>query len=76
MIDAMLKYIEVKASLKERVLFLLFSILREDLVKQSNESSNLISSFKESNNSCIEEPIIENVPFFDGIDSSVRSKLK
>lgn len=65
-----MKYLEIKATLKERLLFLLFSMLREDLV------NNPIRSNKESNKNYNEEIKPEVIPFFDDTNTSVNARLK
>lgn len=66
----MTKYIEIKSTLKERLLFLLFSLLREELINKIPKNNDV--TFKEYT----KEIKSEVIPFFDNIDTSVKSRLK
>jgi len=76
----MKRYIELEISIKDRLIFLLFSMLREDLL-----SSKIIGKETKLDRTIIQKPIVQEklktvkneiIPFFDLDETPVKSKIK
>lgn len=70
-----MRYIEVKSSLKDKLLFLFFSILREELISNNfyEENKFLKENIKVEE---VREVKIEDIPFFECNTKPVKSRIR